>query len=248
MKKFTVILMALVMALSCAACSNTNKNTSNNNSGNTSSSTDTKKDDNKNSSKTDNKSDNKTDNKTDVKATTDEIEKKIADAVGKDNYLCDTEVDKDTMTNYYGLDMTKVENYTAKQNAMSSMNPDTIVILKVKDGYAGKAVDALNESFAQSVSYVRQYPFGTQKVLNARIYQSGNYVMYILAGASYDGEDSDAEAKLAKSEYEKIDNAIKSIFGEVPLNSAIIPEQTDDDNNDNIDNNADDNGGILIGG
>ena len=231
MKKFTVILMALVMALSCAACSNTNKNTSNNNSGNTSSSTDTKKDDNKNNSKTD--------NRTDVKATTDEIEKKIADAVGKDNYLCDTEVDKDTMTNYYGLDMAKVESFTAKQNSISSVNPDTVVILKVKDGYAGKAVEALNESFSQMVDYIRQYPFGTQKVINARIYQSGIYVMYILAGASYDGEDSDAEAKLAKSEYEKIDNAVKSIFGEVPANAAIVPEE---------DENSSENGGLILGG
>lgn len=239
MKKFTVILMALVMALSCAACSNTNKNTSNNNSGNTSSSTDTKKDDNKNNSKTDNKNNSKTDNRTDVKATTDEIEKKIADAVGKDNYLCDTEVDKDTMTNYYGLDMAKVESFTAKQNSISSVNPDTVVILKVKDGYAGKAVEALNESFSQMVDYIRQYPFGTQKVINARIYQSGNYVMYILAGASYDGEDSDAEAKLAKSEYEKIDNAVKSIFGEVPANAAIVPEE---------DENSSENGGLILGG
>lgn len=239
MKKFTVILMALVMAFSCAACSNTNKNTSNNNSGNTSSSTDTKKDDNKNNSKTDNKNNSKTDNKTDVKATTDEIEKKIADAVGKDNYLCDTEVDKDTMANFYGLDMAKIESFTAKQNSISSVNPDTVVILKVKDGYAGKAVEALNESFSQMVDYIRQYPFGTQKVLNARIYQSGNYVMYILAGASYDGEDSDAEAKLAKSEYEKIDNAVKSIFGEVPANAAIVPEE---------DENSSDNGGLILGG
>ena len=159
--------------------------------------------------------------------------------MGKDNYLCDTEVDKDTMTNYYGLDMAKVESFTAKQNSISSVNPDTVVILKVKDGYAGKAVEALNESFSQMVDYIRQYPFGTQKVINARIYQSGNYVMYILAGASYDGEDSDAEAKLAKSEYEKIDNAVKSIFGEVPANAAIVPEE---------DENSSENGGLILGG
>ena len=74
------------------------------------------------------------------------------------------------------------------------------------------------------VDYIRQYPFGTAKVLNARIYQSGNYVMYILAGASYDGEDSEAENKLAVSEYAKIDEAIKNIFGSLPNNSAVVPE------------------------
>jgi len=33
--------------------------------------------------------------------------------------------------------------------------------------------------------------------LNARIYKEGNYVMFILAGASYDGEDAEEEEKLA---------------------------------------------------
>ena len=33
--------------------------------------------------------------KTDVTATPAEIEQKIAEAIGKDNYLCDTNIDKD---------------------------------------------------------------------------------------------------------------------------------------------------------
>lgn len=153
-----------------------------------------------------------------------EIEQKIADAVGKDNYLCDTEIDKDTLQNVYRLDLSKVESYAAKQNSVASVNPDTVIVLKAKDGYAADAVKALNEGYAQIVDYIRQYPFGTAKVLNARIYQSGDYVVYIIAGASYDGEDSEAEAKLAVSEYAKIDEAIKSVFGTLPNNSAVVPE------------------------
>ena len=61
-------------------------------------------------------------------------------------------------------------------------------------------------------------------MLNARIYQSGDYVVYIIAGASYDGEDSEAEAKLAAAEYAKIDEAVKSVFGTLPNNSAVVPE------------------------
>lgn len=172
--------------------------------------------------------------KTNVTATPAEIEQKIAEAVGKDNYLCDTDAGKEYLANTIGLDMSKVESFVAKQNSVSSVNVDTIIVLKVKDGYADSAVKILNENYGQLVSYIRQYPFGTAKVLNARLYQSGNYIIYVVAGASYDGEDSEAEAKLATSEYAKIDEAIKGVFGTLPKNAAVVPE---DDGN---------NGGLIV--
>lgn len=159
-----------------------------------------------------------------VTATPEEIEAKIAEAVGGDNYLCNTEIEKEWLENSRGLDLSKVESFAAKQNAVSSVCPDTVIVLKVSDGYAEEAVAALNKSYAQTVGYIRQYPFGTAKVLNARLYQSGNYVLYIIAGAPYEGEDAEAENKLAESEYAKIDEAIRSIFGTVPENLAVVPE------------------------
>ena len=162
--------------------------------------------------------------KTDVTATPAEIEQKIAEAIGKDNYLCDTDIDKDWLQNVYRLDLSWVDEYVSKQNSIGSVNPDTVIVLKVKDGYSDEAVKAINEGYAQIVDYIRQYPFGTAKVLNGRLYQSGNYVVYVIAGASYDGDDSEAEAKLAASEYAKIDEAIKSVFGSLPENLAVVPE------------------------
>ena len=203
MKKFILILLSAVMILSLAACgSNSSKN----------SGSDTAKTDDKGKSNTT------------VTATPAEIEQKIADAIGKDNYLCDIEIEKDWLENSFQLDLSKVESYVAKQNSIASVNPDTVIVLKTKDGYADEAVKLLNESFAQMVSYIRQYPFGTAKVMNARLYQSGDYVIYIIAGASYDGEDSEAESKLAVSEYAKIDEAVKSVLGTLPNNSAVVPE------------------------
>ena len=204
MKRFAFLFLSLMMVLGLAACSTNGK----------------KPDDSKNDAT--------------ITATPAEIEQKIADAIGKDNYLCDTEIDKDWLQNIYRLDISQVESYVAKQNSIGSVNPDTVIVLKVKDGYADAAVNAINEGYAQIVDYIRQYPFGTAKVLNARIYQSGNYVLYILAGASYDGEDAEAEAKLAVSEYAKIDEAIKSVFGTLPENRAVVPE----DNGNN--------GGLII--
>ena len=117
-----------------------------------------------------------------------------------------------------------MENYSAKQNSISSVNPDTVIVLKTKDGYANEATEILNTSFEQMAGYIRQYPFGTAKVLNARLYQSGDYVIYVIAGASYDGDDAKAEAKLAVAEYEKIDEVIEGIFGVLPENLAVVPE------------------------
>ena len=199
MKKFVLILLSLAMVFSMAACGQNGN--------------DTKKNDSNNSKVT-------------VTATPEEIEKKIADAIGKDNYLCDTDIEKDWLQNSYGLDLSKIESYVAKQNSISSVNVDTVIVLKVKDGYADDAVKALNKNYDQLVSYIRQYPFGTAKVLNGRLYQSGNYVIYVIAGASYDGDDSEAEAKLAASEYAKIDEAIKGVFGTLPENLAVAQEDT----------------------
>ena len=218
-KKIALILLSLVMALGIVACGKAtdNKKTDDNGKGNTT-----------------------------ITATPAEIEQKIADAIGKDNYLCDTDAQKDYLENTLGLDLSKIESYVAKQNSVSSVNPDTVIILKVKDGYADEAVKALNTSYAQMVDYIRQYPFGTAKVLNARIYQSGNYVMYILAGASYDGEDSEAESKLAVSEYAKIDEAVKSVLGTLPKNSAVVPE--DDGSAGGFINFEDDGAMPMLGG
>lgn len=200
-KKIALIFLSILMIFSFAACGK-GKNDNNN----------------------DNKNDDNGKNNTVVTATPAEIEQKIAEAVGKDNYLCNIEIDKDWLQNGFQLDMSKVESYVAKQNSIGSVNPDTVIVLKTKDGYAGDAVKALNTYYAQVVSYIRQYPFGTAKVLNARLYQSGDYVIYVIAGASYDGEDAEAENKLAVSEYAKIDEVIKSVFGKLPENSAAVPE------------------------
>ena len=196
-KKIALILLSLVMAFSIVACGKAtdNKKTDDTGKGNTT-----------------------------VTATPAEIEQKIADAIGKDSYLCDTDIDKDWLQNSFGLDLSKVDSYVAKQNSIASVNPDTVIVLKTKDGYVADAVKALNDNFAQMVSYIRQYPFGTAKVINARLYQSGDYVIYVIAGASYDGDDAEAENKLAVSEYAKIDEALKSVLGTLPENLAVVPE------------------------
>ncbi len=196
MKKITLVLLSLFMMLSIVSCKKIDADTKPN------------------------------DTEPNITITTSptEIEQKIASSIGTDHYLCTIDIEEDWLKNYFGLDMDKIETYVAKQNPIAAVNPDTVIILKTKDGYAKEAADKLNTAYAQQVSYIRQYPFGVQKVLGARIFCDGDYVMYILAGESYEGENGEEEAKLAASEYAKIDSVIKEIFKKALVNIATVPE------------------------
>ncbi len=217
MKKFVTLLLAALMVMSFAACSS-NKNDN------------PKKPENNNTDVVKTTTPAETDNTDVVKTTTPaDIEAAIAKALG-DGDLATVDVPKDEMwgSAIGRLDLTKVKSYVAKQSANVSIDMDSIVIAECEDGYADEAVKLLNESYAQTVDYVRQYPFGVAKVEGARLYKVGNTVMLIIAGASADENASaEDEAKLAASEYEKIDNALKELFGTLPENLAVIPEATD---------------------
>ena len=158
-------------------------------------------------------------------ATPAEIEAAVAAALG-DGCLATVDVpEEELFTSPLGdLDLTKVKSYVAKQSEVVSVDVDTIVIAECEDGYADEAVAKLNEAYGRILSYIRQYPFGVAKVEGARLYKVGSTVMLIIAGASYDGEDSEAEAKQANEEYQKIDEALKGLLGSVPQNLIQIPE------------------------
>ena len=158
-------------------------------------------------------------------ATPAEIEAAVAAALG-DGCLATVDVpEEELFTSPLGdLDLSRVKSYVAKQSEVVSVDVDTIVIAECEDGYADEAVAKLNEAYGRILSYIRQYPFGVAKVEGARLYKVGSTVMLIIAGASYDGEDSEAEAKLANEEYQKIDEALKGLFGSLPQNLIQIPE------------------------
>lgn len=153
------------------------------------------------------------------------IEKQIKKAIGSSNYNCNTEISEKALANTYGLDMKKIKSYVAKENSVPSVCMDTVIILKVKKGYADTAVKKLNKAYAQRVDYIRLYPFDVAKVMNARIYRNGNYVAFVLAGKSpSDDMSTKKAAKLAKSEYKKTDKAWKKVFGKKSKNYAVIPK------------------------
>ena len=168
-----------------------------------------------------------------------EIEAAIAAALG-DGYLAVVEIPEDEIfTSPVGWleDISIVDSWVAKQAAVSALNPDNVAVVKCKTAAdAETVVQAFNNCYAQQVGYSRQYPFSVAKVEGCRIYRVEDTVMYVLAGADADPEaGEEAAAQLAAAEYAKIDAAVEALFGFVPENLAVIPE----------DNGS---GGGLLGG
>lgn len=147
------------------------------------------------------------------------------------SYTSDTAETEARMSGYYGLDMSRIESWAAESNASSSLNADCAVVLKVKDGYAQDAAALLQQSFDQVVSYARMYDMDLQRVLQGRLYISGNYVTLILEGAKPDGSASaEEQAKFAAGEAAKVDAAWKALFGSAS-NAIVIPAESASGNN-----------------
>lgn len=154
-------------------------------------------------------------NKDSGNTTVDKTAQEVLDALKEklgDSYGCDLVEDEDRMTNYYGLDMSKIDSWAAESSENSALDPSTAVVLKVKDGYAQDAVALLQERYDQVLDYVRMYSMNVAQVEQARLFVNGNYVALLILGQTPDENTAD-EAKLAQDEAAKVDAAWQDIFG-----------------------------------
>lgn len=153
-------------------------------------------------------------NKDSGNTTVDKTAQEVLDALKEklgDSYGCDLAESEDRMTNYYGLDMSKIDSWAAESSENSALDPSTAVVLKVKDGYAQDAAALLQERYDQVLDYVRMYSMNVAQVEQARLFVNGNYVALLILGQLPD-ENAD-EAKLAQDEAAKVDAAWQDIFG-----------------------------------
>lgn len=167
--------------------------------------------------------------KTDVTMTAREILDTLKEKLG-DSFECDVDGTEDSVSGYWGLDMSQVESWAAMSQSNSALNPSTAVILQVQDGYAQDAAALLQTGYEQTLSYSRMYNMDLQKVLQARLFVNGNYVALLILGSEGNGEASDEEqAKFAAGEAAKVDAAWSGIFGSAE-NVIVIPEDDGSDN------------------
>ena len=165
-----------------------------------------------------------------VNMTAQEVLDSIKKSLG-DSFDCDVTEDEARMSDYWGLDMTKVESWAAMSNSNSSLNPSSAVILKVQEGYAQESAALLQSGYEQVLSYSRMYNMDLQKVLQARLFVNGNYVALLILGAQGDWEASDEDqAKFAADEAAKVDAAWSGIFGSAD-NTIVVPEDNGNSNN-----------------
>ena len=190
----------------------------------------------------------KNNNNTEVTMTAQEIMDALKEKLG-DSFDCDVTEDEARMNGYWGFDMDKVEDWAAMSSSNSAMNPSTAVIVEVKDGYAQDAAALLQIGYEQVLSYSRMYSMDLQKVLQARLFVSGNYVALLILGAQGDWETSDEEqAKFAADEAAKVDEVWSGIFGSAD-NTITIPEDDGSSNGFNIEDDLEGlDGAPAIGG
>ena len=178
--------------------------------------------------------------KSDVDMTAQEIMDTLKEKLGN-SFDCDVTEDETRMSGYWGFDMNKVEDWAAMGNSNSAVNSSYAVIVKVKDGYAQDAAALLQTGYEQILSYSRMYNMDLQKVLQARLFISGNYVALLILGAQGDWEASDeVQAKFAAEEAAKVDEVWRCIFGSAD-NGITIPEE-DVSNNGGFFDMTDDEG------
>lgn len=187
--------------------------------------------------------------KTEVTMTAQEIMDTLKEKLG-DSFGCDVAEAEDNIGGYWGLDMEQVESWASMSNSNSAVNSSYAVIVKVKDGYAQEAAALLQTGYEQILSYSRMYNMDLQKVLQARLFISGNYVALLILGATGDWQLSDEElARFAAEEAVKVDEAWSGIFGSAD-NSITIPEDDGSSNGGFFDMGDDElpDGEIMIGG
>ncbi len=150
------------------------------------------------------------------------IEAAIAQVLG-DGYVADMDIPEDELplSPLGEIDMSKLDTYVAKQNAVPSVHADTVIIVKCKDAsYADRVVEGFNAFYKHSREYFTVYPLEPFKLTQGRLYKADDIVMYIIAGAPLPETPllEPEQMEYAKAEYDKIDNAVKGVLGYLPQN------------------------------
>lgn len=141
-----------------------------------------------------------------------EIHEKIKEEFGED-YMPNMEMDKEALENLTGVKGEDVEEFIG-ETPMISVNVDTFIAIKSKDGKGGEVEKALEEYRTKVVEESITYPMNQAKVNASKLVRHGEYVFFLMLG-KYDDRDNVNEEdalKFAKEEVKKAEDIIDGFF------------------------------------
>lgn len=141
----------------------------------------------------------------------DTIVEQVKEAYGED-YLPDSELDQEAIENLYGLSKEMYDDVYA-EIPMISVNNDTFIAVKCKDGKQEEVVKTLRNYQDYLINDSMQYPSNMVKVKASRIIEKEGYAFFVMLGSiPMDVEEQGEDAILKRAE-ENNDIAEKVING-----------------------------------
>lgn len=136
----------------------------------------------------------------------------VKETLGED-YYPDRDIDADELEAVYGVEMDDVEEFIA-QSPMISVNIDTFIAIKAKDGESDDVKEDLDGYQEYLLDNSLMYPMNLAKVEASEVVQHGDYVFFIMLGAYDDRDDATDEERLtfAKAEVSKVKESINKYF------------------------------------
>ncbi len=135
------------------------------------------------------------------------VHQEIKEAYGE-NYLANMDYDSQILETVFGINPDWVAESVA-QGPMMSAHVDTFIAIKATEGNAENVKKALEDYRQMNIDSNMFYPMNLPKLEASEVYQTGDYVFYILLGGYYQGEDANAEQDFYKEQTEIAINIIK---------------------------------------
>ena len=129
------------------------------------------------------------------------VHQEIQDAYGE-NYLATMDYDPQILETVFGIDPEWVAESIA-QGPMMSVHVDTFIAIKATEGNVENVKKALEDYRQMNIDSNMFYPMNLPKLETAEVYQTGNYVFYIMLGGYTEVED-ESGAKDFYTEQNKI--------------------------------------------
>lgn len=120
----------------------------------------------------------------------------VTDVLGE-NYWPSMQVMPDMLETMLGVTPDMYDDYFAEM-PMISVNVDTLIVIKAKEGQEEAVEEALNAYRDMNVNDTMQYPMNVGKVQASRVERIGNYICFVQLGAdTMTASESGDEAVIA---------------------------------------------------